>query len=226
MNAELAEEQRQTQARLHTSWHDGLVLVLGQEPDADLVDGIRAIASPQVYLQLVEHDRLEPRAVPPLAGTHPVPPAGPHPRGDIVTTHTAPLDGPADIQTMGIVHSALRRDVVRAKMVLGTPAAREPRRRTAIAEHLIWMVDFLHHHHQGEDDGLYPLVVRRNPASAELVEQMDADHGIITPAMDALEAGRAPPPGRPGQPRRGAGHRRSTTSATCCSPTWPARSWR
>ena len=31
---ELAEEQRQTQARLHTSWHDGLVLVLGQEPDA------------------------------------------------------------------------------------------------------------------------------------------------------------------------------------------------
>jgi AcrR family transcriptional regulator len=51
---ELAEEQRQTQARLHTSWHDGLQLVLGQEPDAALVDGIRAIGSPQVYLQLVE----------------------------------------------------------------------------------------------------------------------------------------------------------------------------
>ncbi len=105
-----------------------------------------------------------------------------------MTTHNAPLDGPADIQTMGIVHSALRRDVVRTKMVLGTPAAREPRRRTAIAEHLIWMVGFLHHHHEGEDDGLYPLVVRRNPAAAELVERMDADHGSITPAMDALEA--------------------------------------
>jgi hemerythrin-like domain-containing protein len=104
-----------------------------------------------------------------------------------VTNHTAPLDGPADTQTMGIVHSALRRDVVRVKMVLGTPAAREPRRRTAIAEHLIWMMDFLHHHHQGEDDGLYPLVVGRNPSSAGLVERMDADHESITPAMAGLE---------------------------------------
>lgn len=105
-----------------------------------------------------------------------------------MTSHTDPLDAPAETRTMSIVHSALRRDLVRLRLVLGTPAAAEPARRTAIAEHLLWMMDFLHHHHTGEDDGLYPLVVRRNPSSAELVEQMDADHASISPAMDAVEA--------------------------------------
>jgi Hemerythrin HHE cation binding domain len=105
-----------------------------------------------------------------------------------MTSHTVPLDAPADTQMMGIVHSALRRDLVRTRMVLGTPQATEPGRRTAIAEHLLWMMDFLHAHHSGEDEGLYPLVVRRNPQSADLVEQMDSDHGSITPAMDGLVA--------------------------------------
>jgi hemerythrin-like domain-containing protein len=95
---------------------------------------------------------------------------------------------PADTRMMGIVHSALRRDLVRLRLVLGTPAAQEPRRRTALAEHAVWLMDFLHHHHSGEDEGLYPLVVRRNPAAADLCERMDADHETITPAMDQLRA--------------------------------------
>jgi hemerythrin-like domain-containing protein len=105
-----------------------------------------------------------------------------------MTSHTVSPDAPADTQMMGIVHSALRRDLVRVGLVLGTPAAAEPARRTAIAEHVLWLMRFLHDHHSGEDDGLYPLVVRRNPDSADLVEQMDADHSSITPAMEALES--------------------------------------
>ena len=100
--------------------------------------------------------------------------------------HKIGPDDPADTQMMGIMHSALRRDFVRVRLLLGTPEAAEPRRRTALAEHVLWLMKVLHDHHSGEDDGLYPLVVRRNPASAELVEQMDADHGTITPAMDRL----------------------------------------
>jgi hemerythrin-like domain-containing protein len=95
---------------------------------------------------------------------------------------------PADTRMMGIVHSALRRDLVRMRLVLGTPAAQEPRRRKALAEHAIWLMDFLHHHHTGEDEGLYPLVVRRNPDAAALCERMDVDHDTITPAMDGLRA--------------------------------------
>jgi hemerythrin-like domain-containing protein len=99
---------------------------------------------------------------------------------------TVPSTAPADTRMMGIVHSALRRDLVRLRLVLGTPAAQEPRRRTALAEHALWLMDFLHHHHNGEDEGLYPLVVRRNPEAAELCERMDEDHDAITPAMEAL----------------------------------------
>jgi hypothetical protein len=76
---------------------------------------------------------------------------------------TDPGTVPADARTMGVVHSALRRDLVRLRLVLGTPAARDPQRRTAPAEHVTWMMDFLHHHHSGEDAGLYPVVVRRSP---------------------------------------------------------------
>jgi hemerythrin-like domain-containing protein len=105
-----------------------------------------------------------------------------------MTSNAASPDAPADTQMMGIVHSALRRDLVRVGLVLGTRAAAEPARRTAIAEHVLWLMEFLHDHHSGEDNGLYPLVVRRNPGSAELVEQMDAEHSSITPAMEAMEA--------------------------------------
>ena len=105
-----------------------------------------------------------------------------------MTNHTTPEDAPADTQMMPIVHSALRRDLVRIRMVLGTPEAAQPRRRTALAEHVLWLMHFLHAHHSGEDEGLYPLVVRRNPVAADLVRTMDEDHGMITPAMDSLSA--------------------------------------
>jgi AcrR family transcriptional regulator len=55
-DADLAEEHRQQQERQRTSWHEGLRLVLGHEPAPDLVNGLRAIGSPAVYVQLVEHD--------------------------------------------------------------------------------------------------------------------------------------------------------------------------
>jgi hypothetical protein len=105
-----------------------------------------------------------------------------------MTGHAIPLDAPADTRMMGIVHSALRRDLVRLGIVLGTAQAAEPARRTALAEHLLWMMDFLHDHHSAEDDGLYPLVTRRNPTSADLVERMDTDHNAIAPAITALTA--------------------------------------
>ncbi|MCX5045800.1 hemerythrin domain-containing protein [Aldersonia sp. NBC_00410] len=101
-------------------------------------------------------------------------------------------EGPADTQMMGIVHSALRRDLLRVRLLLTADEPPRGERRTAVADHVLWLMDFLHDHHSGEDNGLYPLVVRRNPAAGALVGQMDADHHLIVPAMDRLtEAARA-----------------------------------
>jgi uncharacterized protein YndB with AHSA1/START domain/hemerythrin-like domain-containing protein len=94
--------------------------------------------------------------------------------------------GPADTRTMRIVHNALRRDLTRAKQVLTTAPYPHPAQREALAEHLAWMMQFLHHHHGGEDAGLYPLVRAKNPAAIALLDAMDADHDAINPGMDAL----------------------------------------
>jgi hypothetical protein len=88
---------------------------------------------------------------------------------------------------MGIVHSALRRDLERARMVLTEPPYPAEAQRRALASHLGWMMHFLHVHHTGEDEGLWPLVRSRNPSAASLLDQMDEDHRRIGPAITGLE---------------------------------------
>jgi hemerythrin-like domain-containing protein len=97
------------------------------------------------------------------------------------------LHEPADIRSMGIVHSALRRDLERTRMVVSASIPPGEPQRRAIAEHVLWMMHFLHGHHTGEDAGLWPLVRERNPAAAELLDRMDADHKRIAPAITSLE---------------------------------------
>lgn len=99
------------------------------------------------------------------------------------TSHT-----PADVRDMGIIHSALRRDLERTRLVLAGTEPISDERRTALAEHLLWLVHFLHQHHSDEDTGLWPEVKRRNPDAAPLIGVMEADHQRIGPAMEALEA--------------------------------------
>ena len=97
-----------------------------------------------------------------------------------------------DTRTMGIVHSALRRDLTRARMVLTDHQPLTDERRRALADHLVWMMAFLDRHHTSEDEGLYPMVLRKNPAARDLLQDMDADHQRIHPAMERVaEAARA-----------------------------------
>jgi hemerythrin-like domain-containing protein len=97
-------------------------------------------------------------------------------------------NGPADTRTMRIVHNAMRRDLARARDVLTTTPYPHPVQRQALGEHLAWMMSFLHHHHSGEDAGLYPLVHAKNASAAALLDEMDADHHAIEPAMAELAA--------------------------------------
>ena len=48
----------------------------------------------------------------------------------------------------------------------------------------------LHHHHTGEDNGLWPLLMSRaDAAGRELLEAMEAEHGEIDPILQACAAG-------------------------------------
>ena len=72
-------------------------------------------------------------------------------------------DDPADTRMMGIVHSALRRDLVRARLVLAEPAPLTGERRTALADHVRWLMDFLHHHHTTRTPACTRRSSRRTP---------------------------------------------------------------
>jgi Hemerythrin HHE cation binding domain len=96
------------------------------------------------------------------------------------------VEGPADTRMMGIVHGALRRDLLRTRAALTTPPYPQGRRRRALGEHVVWMMEFLHGHHTGEDEGLWPLVRARNPAAGALLDSLEAEHRRISPAAAAL----------------------------------------
>ena len=97
------------------------------------------------------------------------------------------VDAPADTRVMGIVHRALRRDLVRARELLVVEAALTPDQRAALGEHLAWLMTFLHEHHEGEDRGLWPRVRANSPAAGPLLDAMDHDHHAIAPGMAAVE---------------------------------------
>ena len=92
---------------------------------------------------------------------------------------------------MGIVHSALRRDLARADDALSRQPVPGDAQRVAIAQHMEAMMDFLHVHHRGEDAWLWPTMRRLNPAASEVLDQMDADHVAIAPHMGKVTAAAA-----------------------------------
>lgn len=97
-------------------------------------------------------------------------------------------EAPADTRIMGIVHSALKRDLLRTREVLSASPVRQGKQRKALGEHVTWLMEFLHAHHSSEDEGLWPLVRLRNPACAELLDSLEADHARISPAVEAVTA--------------------------------------
>jgi hypothetical protein len=88
---------------------------------------------------------------------------------------------------MRIVHDALRRDLCRAQLALAATPPPPVSQQQAISHHLTWMMQFLRAHHRAEDDGLYPLVRRREPAAAALLDAMHADHETIAAAIGEVE---------------------------------------
>jgi hemerythrin-like domain-containing protein len=85
-----------------------------------------------------------------------------------------------------VIHDGLRRDLARSAQVLRSPMSYE--QRAAFCAHLIWMLDQLHHHHVGEDDGVWPRVLGRRPDLRPLMEEMESEHHELSQASDALRA--------------------------------------
>lgn len=97
---------------------------------------------------------------------------------------------------MLVVHIAMRREFRLAPGLVRGVAAGDLTRAGVVADHLRWLLDLLHHHHEGEDRLLWPLLLERVPAEvAPTVELMQNQHeaigATVTEAGTRCEAWRA-----------------------------------
>jgi Hemerythrin HHE cation binding domain len=97
-----------------------------------------------------------------------------------------------------IFHAALRRDLERASNVLADADDHSrPEQRLALAEHVGLVLDLLHHHHTGEDTGLWPLVRRRAPDLGTQLDTMETEHASVAGAIVSTRAAARPMRRRP-----------------------------
>lgn len=76
-----------------------------------------------------------------------------------------------------VVRHAVRRDLARLVGVLGEPVTAV--RRTALADHVTFLLDQLKAHHRLLDDAMWPAVVSHRPDLADLGEQARRSHSEL-----------------------------------------------
>jgi hypothetical protein len=102
--------------------------------------------------------------------------------------------GPSDLMPMYVMHHAFRRDLrLFGAAVAATPVAD---RRTWRALHGRWrrFARVLHHHHAGEDEVLWPLLLAKvdavdDRAGRSALQAMEDEHAEIDPLLAGCAAG-------------------------------------
>jgi hemerythrin-like domain-containing protein len=103
---------------------------------------------------------------------------------------TAAHPGPVDMAMMYVMHHAFRRDLTAFAAAASSTPVHDRQSWRALAERWDLFAELLHHHHSGEDTGLWPLLMERTDAEGRVVlEAMEAEHAEIDPVLHACAAG-------------------------------------
>jgi hemerythrin-like domain-containing protein len=86
---------------------------------------------------------------------------------------------------MVLIHRVIRREFGQLPRLFRS-AANDPARSTLVGAHAREMVHFLHTHHTGEDELLFPLLRERGALDRELMDRMDAQHAQVNDAVTAI----------------------------------------
>ncbi len=111
----------------------------------------------------------------------------------MATTQPAVPDGPprGRFTIVYLIHEAFRRDLTRLAAAVRDPDVSTVR-ATQLAGHWEFIKDQLHHHHQVEDDSLWPLVRPKLSGRDEqlaVLEQMEAQHASLEPYSKDVDEG-------------------------------------
>ncbi len=93
---------------------------------------------------------------------------------------------------MIVVHTAMLREFRLAPAAVRRVVPGSANQARAVDRHLAFVCEMLHHHHQGEDELLWPLLRDRVPAAAQaLVDEVESQHTDIDAALNRVAAERA-----------------------------------
>jgi hypothetical protein len=90
-----------------------------------------------------------------------------------------------DVSDMADVHQAFRRGFGDARNQLAFIDDGDSERAAFFADYMSEVLWFLHAHHEGEDELLYPRLVERVPAESALWARMDEQHSGVSSKLDA-----------------------------------------
>jgi hemerythrin-like domain-containing protein len=95
----------------------------------------------------------------------------------------------ADSRDMIVVHKMFRKQFAAIPELVREVPDGDAHQVAIVADHVVWMVEFLHAHHEGEDMMVWPRLVERCPTEVEpLIFTMEAQHHGLALALDDLAA--------------------------------------
>ncbi|MBW8486960.1 hemerythrin domain-containing protein [Actinomadura sp. PM05-2] len=87
---------------------------------------------------------------------------------------------------MVVIHRGLRRESRVLAEQIGAVRDGDRARARVLAKHLRDYLIGLHHHHTGEDDLIWPLLLSRVDLGADVVLRMEAQHEKVAASIDAV----------------------------------------
>lgn len=92
-----------------------------------------------------------------------------------------------DTHEMVLIHRVIRREFGQLPRLFRSAAGNRTRSKL-VGAHAKEMLEFLHTHHTGEDELLFPLLRKRTTLDPELMDRMDAQHAAVDAAVTAIAA--------------------------------------
>jgi hemerythrin-like domain-containing protein len=94
-----------------------------------------------------------------------------------------------DSQVTAVIETRLIHDIHRrATSLLAEAAAHPSAPAAALTDLRDFLVAHLHHHHETEDDILWPMITAKAPEAADPLAGLSGDHDRLDAALDALGA--------------------------------------
>lgn len=95
----------------------------------------------------------------------------------------------ADSRDMFVVHDMFRREFKAIPGLVSEVPEGDSAQAAIVADHVGWMVRFLHAHHEGEDLLVWPRLLERVPVKIDpLIFTMETQHQGLAQALDDLAA--------------------------------------